>query len=498
MPSFSEGNNLSRHYQQLGLSYYRHIGDPVLAPEIDSNPRIITNLVKQQSLFLSVFDQRMPVLTIDSVVEGDGIQIYGQKSGKLITGSMKAYQIVLDTKRGSSVTGRITWHFKERDSYSVDVSAINSSLWSYRPIWPIIEKFKWSTAVLKTTESEQRIAAAENPIQALKYSYLNNRSISRDLDNKIRQLGKHNIMIPLWLQHIDNISVNAGALFIPVSDSNNRFGKLAALYHDYDHYELITISSQTDTGITLERPVNNNHTNAILVPVTFAISKGGIKSTSDGRYSKQSIEFNVINPTKKQNIMWDRYYLGSPVLERYTRGISHNTRFDIELRITDANQLTSRLTRKGVNHTAELKILSENYLELISRLFQLRGRLRPIWLVSNRNEIVIAKTSAKSQLIIKPIGIVQKQMHLYMKWKNGTIECLKAIPNGVDTDGNEILLIETNETQDIHPTDLMFGHIMTRMRMVSDDVNITHYSKYSDVKFNLIEVPEKEINIDYS
>lgn len=490
---------LTRPEVTFETARFRHIGDPLLGPEVDSYPRQVTELVETQTLTLFCLDQRVPLLTLTSVVvTGDGISLTtGQTSGRFITGSIKEYTLTLDTTN-SAVSGEIRWQFAERDDYVIPISAGKTSIWPYPPMYPIKEAWNWSTSIIETKEAEQRLGNAEFPLQKCSYDYYLPRKQAEQLNVLFEELGQSAIKLPMWVDAIHSVSVSVGSARIDVAPGLINFVGDAVLYHSSDDYEIIHVVAQDTTGLDLSKAVEQEHVNASLIPLSPAIAPDGLSVEVDGRYRKQSVDFYVLNPLELEAQDWALTLLGLPVLNRYRKGKKLAYTSNITETITSANQRTYNSDRYVIDSQWTIELIEQDIPLLKRRLYAFKGRLNLFWLMSSTNDVALAKASAKSELHVIPNYFNQRfQNGVYLALQYAeALEMVRAIPNGVDEDGNEILLIEKADAVQVSPEDLLSGHIMTLVRSESDEWEFNIEKQLVSMSLNLREVSEDELDTD--
>src|SRR5690606_23169154 len=109
---------------------------------------------------------------------------------------------------------------------------------------------------------------------------------------------------------------------------------------------------------------------------------------------------------------------------------------------------------------------------------------------SFHNEIRLAATCSRNRLVIKPLGLGSyiNGVELALTWRDGK-EYVHATSDGMDNNGNEILLLNTVNTAIANVGDLVSGHVMVRMRATSDEQTMTYTKEQLTVSLNLTEVP---------
>ncbi|ENM3954323.1 hypothetical protein ACT7T5_003461 [Vibrio cholerae] len=123
-------------------------------------------------------------------------------------------------------------------------------------------------------------------------------------------------------------------------------------------------------------------------------------------------------------------------------------------------------------------------------IWHLKGSLNTVWWVSFHNEIRLAATCSRNRLVIKPLGLGSyiNGVELALTWRDGK-EYVHATSDGMDNNGNEILLLNTVNTAAANVDDLVSGHVMVRMRATSDEQTMTYTKDQLTVSLNLTEVP---------
>jgi hypothetical protein len=396
------------------------------------------------------------------------------------------------------IIGSVHWHFAHQPDVVMQISAIDTALWPFRPTFPVTEHWQWSTAIIETKSREQRLSNATHPRMKFTYSHQLDSPRVNDAILRIAALSKAVIQVPWWLDAIHPVDVAKGALKIAISVVGHRFGTQAILFHSEFEYELVQISVVTDEAVFVANPIKFNHSNATFIPLLscFAIQHASVDRV--GYYNRNQITFEVHKPLAPQAIgpeaTWQTTYLGYPVIDRYKKGRKLKIGHHWDSKTTVTNQFIPHRTREIHQYSAAIELIEQDWRDLQRRLMPLKGRLNPVWLVDYQQSIVLARPCPYNRLSILPIGFndyLSDGKHLWLRWEN-TVEMVFATPAGYDDHGNEVLLIDSPNSTEIQPEQLQQGNIIRLMRLGKDTWKFTHNKGITSIPLTLFEIKTNE------
>jgi hypothetical protein len=162
---------------------------------------------------------------------------------------------------------------------------------------PLNETLSWLTDVAEAlTGAEQRIALRKNPRQSFDVRYLVDGNDRQRLQNLFLDWADNFFGLPLWHEHVKlTANVSAGTTTYAISGANDcdfRVGGLAVIFQDSSTYDVVEITSITNTLLNaVSGSVNAYSTGAMVVPLRIAV----LKSTVSGvRHPNNLEEFSMI------------------------------------------------------------------------------------------------------------------------------------------------------------------------------------------------------------
>ncbi|EOA9033287.1 hypothetical protein ACIMS2_000650 [Vibrio harveyi] len=486
-----EANGTSFPDRHYNAASFLALGDPLFAPDLMIFPSEITTLQARQSIMLYALDQRVAHYTLTGVtVNGDGISVTGQTSGRVIVGASKLYELTLDTTRPGGIVGEVVWHFSDHPDLVVSIDAANPSIWFFKPTYPIKEEWRFATAVIESKKSEERIKNAPHPTCSFTYGHHEKIGDLLPSLEKIRNYGKNPILVPWWIDSMADISVNKGDTSIAVSIGSQRFFDTALIYLSDDEYEVIRITSKANNAITLKRPISKSYDHALLIPLLNCVAMSGVNYTPKGCTANAKVTFSMVDPLRLDTMNWDENYLNKPVLGRYRKPQKHEVNHDWKQKITQANIPHFMLHREVVSESLDLELLERDTAEFQRKIKVLSGRAQDFWLVDSKFKIELAESSTTDRLIIKPINFAEnfgREVELFLNIDNHR-NYFHARFAGTDAKGNEILEITTTIRDVLEPEQLIDSGLLRLVRADSDSLNFTHRHGVTNLSLSVRQI----------
>nr|WP_086937499.1 hypothetical protein [Thaumasiovibrio occultus] len=437
-------------------------------------------------------------LTLQSLTANgnSGLNLVSIEGGTTLAPHGGTFRYVLNVS--DKVPVRIDAHWRWQFDHAATSLSVNGTklvIWPYPPIYPVVEQWQWATAIIETRSAEQRLNNADWPVQSLSYRYTHHRDLALSNEMRFAINGDFPLAVPLWLDAIPNVSVQAGATTIAASVGQREFNDSALLYHNEHDYELVNIAAITPSTLELKGQVQRDHRNATLLPIRFAISKDGIKTNRRGLETNQEISFLNTELFTLPASPWPVNYRGIPVLTEYRKQARTRAKFPWKQRRTATNTPVNFLQRDVHRKQVDIELLDHgDRLAFRQRLTAFKGGLNPVWWLSYGHEIRIAALCTRNKLVVERRGFTERWpqgLHLWLEWADGP-ELVAARPEGLDANGNEILAIDTPNTHPVTDADLTAGHLLYLVRCDDDNWKFKHTKYQSSVTLSLIEVPPTE------
>ncbi|ELY1986512.1 hypothetical protein SL034_001534 [Vibrio harveyi] len=470
---------------------FNALGDPLIAPDLMVYPKDITTLQARQSIMLYAFDQRAAYYTLTGVtVNGDGISITGQTSGRVIVGASKHYELILDTTRPGGIVGEVIWHFSDHPDVIATIDAANPSIWFYKPTYPIKEDWRFATAVIESKKSEERIQNAPHPTCSFTYEHHEKEEQLVTSLEKLRNYGSAPILVPWWLDAIPSISVNKGDVSIPVKIGSRRFFDTALLYKSKDDYEVVRIANQSSSALFFKRPVSKTYSNVMLIPLLNCIATSGNDYTQSGRTAKAKVTFSTVDPLRINPLDWEDNYLNKPVLFRYRKPQKHEVKHDWKQKVTQSNVPHFTKHREVVLDSLDFELLERDVAAFQRRMKRLYGRAQAFWVIDKKIKIELAEVSTMDRITIKPINfaeLIGSECDLYLNIDSHR-HYIHARLSSVDAKGNEVLELTTTSRNVLKPSQLVESGLLRLVRSESDNVSFTHRHGLTNVSLSLRQI----------
>lgn len=463
----------------------------------------ITGESEQYIEIWSTFERPLTLMGLQAF-NAQGLALTGAQAGAVLApyGGHWNYQLHVSLNVDFEVDARFDWQF-DAISTALKVTGSRIVLWHYRPLYPVGQHWEWSNAIIDTYSGEQRLCNAQYPVQRFTYQHGEENLSGGQALTRFAGNGRFPIALPHWIDAVDKVNASKGDTLVRCSTVERGFfaGGYVLIYQSPTHFEVHKIEKVTAESITLSKPLSIAFTNATVTPASYCVSKEGLQTRRSGRYQGLKIQFTDIARPQFAGADWKAFawldhYQELPVLIERTgkqSGVSDEVRFNIREKTTPNGQIHFLAIQDFGRRSTQVELTAigrTRIHQLKQFIWHLKGSLNTVWWVSFHNEIRLAATCSRNRLVIKPLGLGSyiNGVELALTWRDGK-EYVHATSDGIDSNGNEILLLNTVNTAAANMGDLVSGHVMVRMRATSDEQTMTYTKEQLTVSLNLTEVP---------
>lgn len=172
-------------------------------------------------------------------------------------------------------------------------------LWPFKPVSPVLDSFIWSTDVIKTKSSEQRIALRRRPARIFNLVFEITEIEANYATNLILEnLGSGGFYVPDWTQtvFVDNISGGTD-VETEINSKNRIYGDFAVVWKNAFEYEVVRLELDSfgvhDSNLVISDLVDS-YSNAYIIPVWPCEIPAGISIQNRGaKRISMSAEFVI-------------------------------------------------------------------------------------------------------------------------------------------------------------------------------------------------------------
>lgn len=384
------------------------------------------------------------------------------------------------------------------DMPSLLVTGRRSVPFPFGPNWeqPVIERLEWLTEILESRAGiEQRIRIRQGPRREFEYRL----RVANDkqrvlLENLLIGGQARAYSMPVWPdQQIAATTIASGALTIPVVTQYRDFeiDNLVALVNGVD-IELAEISAVLANSLTIKSPLNKTWpAGSRIIPARSAsLQQTGLQFEyfSDA-IGDSATRFSVDLEWTIPAITETADYRGLPVLLTRTNwsaslhaDYSRKTReidFLVGLRVLDDQSDFSRIRRSHRFFLNGSQAIFDFRVWLQAR----SGRLKPFWLPSHQNDLMVLNPVASSStaLQVEHRGYAQNTNSFQarrdiMIETNAGQRYYRRITAATDNVTSEDLVIDSPLGVTLQPSDIRRVSFMPLVRLDADAVEIAHHT----------------------
>jgi hypothetical protein len=422
---------------------------------------------------------------------------------------LKTYEIDVPEEGSTEFTATITFDFTT-ESPVVTISGTRIATFAWEPKFPMKETLSWLTQIIKgKSGSEQRISLRRTPRQGFKFDiFFHDEQEQAKFEAQLFTWQKRSWGVPVWAEKVAHSgTINAGDTSISVDTryADFRDDSLAIIYQDKDNYEVVKVSTKTDSSLTLEVEMQNSFTgNKFIMPVRVAQMpvRARNKMTPDG-HSFASCEFLVtLNTLLTGYTPVETYKSLAVILDPSYAEDAQDFESDGDITISDGG-------------TGPFDIFSDSEFNIVSQsqvfknwskmgcwtfrnlLHYLYGRQVAVWMPTYKNDLQLSQAIGASDVnfriqnikLADNMGVNDLRTDIAFMFPDGT-NYYREITGIVEhSDTEEIITIDSSIGIPISPGDCEIC-FLDKVRLASDEVEIDWIEPYrnmSDTRFVKVE-----------
>lgn len=364
-------------------------------------------------------------------------------------------------------------------------------VWGFIPQSGAEESWEWLTEVQTAWDrSERRLALRDVPRTSYSMKYLLKPSAATLMDMMVYELPNFNFSLPMFEQAAPAQAVNAGAESIPCDVSRHFWsvGEEGVIWSDPRRCELFTVSAIGASSLSVETPLSNSYSGAVVVPCT----KGFIEKFSrrdacgmteaEATFTVEDVPKWEVGGTPTQ--IDGRDFWDIPAQSRKGgSGISRTVQFDRV--IIDGNIGPRFIARAADYPSAEWTATifepdRAGITSLRGSILRRQGMARPFWTSTGRRDIVPSGTlrANSSTLEIegsgtnRPFITGSRRQRILIEMRDGTMfhRTVRAISRKTVELDNVEMSEALSTTRDYQPGDFLRISFVTLVRLASDTV----------------------------
>ncbi len=271
----------------------------------------------------------------------------------------------------------------------------------WRPENNILETLEWKTSILKAHDgTEQRIKIRQSPRQLYKLQLvLMSDEANMWFDSVIHTWQKSAWLIPVWtdyVEHSASIAAKDDIITVDTTNADFRDNSKAIIWKSETEYEIVVISTKTDSQLNLDYSVLSAFTgDKYIIPVRTAyLVSSTRKEKSNSGVAIVDLIFAVYDNIDISGYLPDEVYDGFEILNTpaYIRG-AHLEDTDGDVYIID---FETGIFRVGSSSNFNLLSQSHNFFndsksacwDFRKFLYALNGRQKPILIPTFRDDLI--------------------------------------------------------------------------------------------------------------
>ena len=407
----------------------------------------------------------------------------------------RTYQIEVAGTGPAIINASYSWVFTSLNIL-FRVQGRRSIVFAHQPNWKsgLKERWKWNTNVLESYDrTEQRIQVKASPELRMSYEILVHDYEMRELDSQLHMWQGRPFAVPIWSDYIIlSEEVSPGATIIVnetvFAGQDYRVGSQILFWQSWNIYESATISEINGGIITLSGPLEQTWVKgSVLMPLrSFRMPSKVVANRVHSNLTMYSVQFISDDMDEWVDLVESpTTYLGSGVLEGESNRVE-TMQDNYERRMHVLNPGTGAVYYDDTRDSTRLDrtfawMLQDRAAILLLRQFFAfrRGKLKPVWVPTWQNDLVLAET----------LGLGGTAMHFFdteykvyynliggrrdmrIELKNGTIHYKRIDTVAQDPDQHTILTVDSAFPTDINPGDIRIISFMGLHRLTQDHID---------------------------
>jgi len=464
---------------------------------------LLSTQVRDVEVWSAYFEPQL--LSSLSQVGTDGITLTQPQVPPTSFAALEArtYTLNISTNGAPVINALYTFNFPT-DHPTLTVTGRRVVVWPFMPQTKHKETLEWSTDVVPSYTSEQRLALRQAPRQFFDYTcYLDKVEFSRA--KAIATQWAHRVYgVPVWSELSRAGQLSLGATFIPVDTTaaDYRENDVVILWESSEKQAAVEITTVHANGVSLKIPLETEFETAYIAPLRFAMTPEGISFSRAGNEqtvatcrfrvtSNKNLGSAALYPTYRgKSVVTDRTIMVGDITEKVYRSVDT---FDNESGVVEVDVTSNKIDHRQVI-TFSTRSRAERWAArqwIHSRL----GRQKSFWVISWNNDLEVVSdfSSASSGFIVNSIdySLLYSVKDVMILLKDGTKIFKRITGATANEDGTENINFDSAIGTSALASDVEMVSFMSHVRFDTDSVDISHqYNGQVQISIPVMEIPE--------
>ncbi len=439
--------------------------------------------------------------TLASISEVDaiGLTLSGQPTPPDVYQGLasKTYSLEVSGEGPVIIDAVYTWTF-DGDIVELNVKGRRSIVFAHQPNWAkgVRESIRWNTNVLEAYDgTEQRIQIKASPEILLSYEVITHDYEMRELDSQLHMWQAEVFTVPIWSDyHKLTAELPISSTVIPnltlLSGQDYKEGGQIIFWQAWDVYEIANIETIGASSVTLSRATDFTWgVGTIVMPVRACrMSKQATAERFHSNLSRLPVQF-----ISDDIDLWIDEVEGSIIYQgTYSVLEGEPNRVDSQKdtysrKIELLNPGTGRVFYEDTRTTTRLDRSFQWMLQDRSKILELktwlafrRGKLKPAWVPTWQNDLVLAETLSQGGTAAHfeqteyetYYNLAEGRRDIRVELLDGTIYYRRITAVSLDPDTHMILTMDTAFPEDIIPANIRIISFMGLHRLSQDTVEL--------------------------
>jgi hypothetical protein len=448
------------------------------------------SIVSDQSIDIDIFNAYFVNSTLSDLVETNfdaGISLVAESTpATYFPLEEKTYTItaILDGPAQTDATLTFDWLAPIPDiSIPITGSRIVLLPVTYRD--KVKETLLFKTDILNSYNgTEQRVMVRQNPRHQFAIKAYLNKSDRFRVENLIYGWRSKIWAIPMWPEARMGDPITNGDLtiYVDTTYADFRINQLAVIYEHSRKFDVFQIASKTDTSIVLNRGVNDDYDNPIIMPVRSArMVKDPIRKTTGHDAILEAIlevTDNLAYPASASAIQFngeDTFFMDP--LQTTTDGAPDKYEHRVDLMDNTTGVITQFAPWDHIRINREFELILEGtqeIWEIREWLYRRAGKLRPFYMPTYENNMrLLSQGTITDSFVVEEDAFslqATARNHIAIKQTDGSYLFRTVVDSEINVDGNtditidSALNIQADEIEEIN----FFG----LKRLSSDEIDL--------------------------
>ena len=375
-------------------------------------------------------------------------------------------------------------------------------IWPFMPQHGVNEVLEWNTDVLRTRESEQRIAVRNAPRQLLAYSFWMDEHTLSTARALAYGWGGGQFGIPVWpeVAYVGAVALTDTSILVDTTVADYVQGGRVMIWQSNSYYTEAVISSLTSSQLNLSAQVGKTFTAAYVCPLRVGVMVEGLTvQRGPNTTAKTSVEFRVDDNATYTASSGFPTFRGLEVLTDvmyYLGGTDERVIREVEVFDNLTGKVYTPVRYSKTDQTFYVGFSLQTRLDIKrirSWLHTLKGRLTPFWLSSQAKDLTLVSDVGSGDTVIQVSSIGYQLYYtattIRILRTNGTVT-YHSVNSGTTTGAIDYLTLSAAAGTAATVAGTEQISFMRCVRLDSDRVEISHQeNNYASIKVPCIEVP---------